>query len=491
MDAHELTVEEARVVLEEHVRKTAWLRRDLSKTLPIDSFERSGSFHLSLRSFTEKRETSPAYTPHWGGEVDGPENGRPPAMWDIPVQIPGRYINQDHSEPVPHTAEVRTCFECGGRGKVTCHGCSGSGRVRCSNCSGDGRVNRTRTKTRTNAQGQVETETEHYTETCSRCGGDGKVTCSDCGGDGVVTCGPCNGAGRLKHYQRLTVTWNTWPGNEVIEKTDLPDELIQDAEGIVVWSEEEVRLEQKMAGGGGAYRGTGRLNVEVNEAANRLIASHVFGREFKLHCQALIVRAVPVYEARYRWGKEQRRFWVFGTDRLVYAPKYPLSVHRLVAAIGLPTAAAAGVFGFLASQPGPPVSPPMPVTPVYTAPDLPSPPPIPEIPTPPPEPPAAETAKGPKPVAPKGKYVLEVRTFPAGATVTLGGKKMGQAPLFLTLPAALPGLCTNGKCKVGRCVDGKRCESVSQLRITARDGQVFGTDVTASDGDVFVHRFDK
>jgi hypothetical protein len=43
---------------------------------------------------------------------------------------------------------------------------------------------------------------------------------------------------------------------------------------------------------------------------------------------------VPVYEARYRWEKGTRRFWVFGRDERVHAPKYPLSLARVGLAAG-------------------------------------------------------------------------------------------------------------------------------------------------------------
>jgi hypothetical protein len=356
--APELTLDAAREALELHVLTTKWLRRDLAQKLPIESFERSGSFHVVFRSFTEDRSIGPAFDPFWGGVVDGPENGRPPAPWDMQVRIPGTFINQDHHEPVPHTDVVKTCHGCSGAGKVTCSNCGGDGRVRCSSCGGDGRVERTRTLTRTNSQGQTETYTESYTESCSTCWGSGQVTCSTCGGDGRVTCPTCSGATRVKHFQQLHVAWKTLVADQVIEKTDLPDDLIGGAVGIVIHAEEEDRLEPSVGGAGGPYRGGGRVNAEVNEVSNRLLQSHRFRPGTKLHRQSLVVRAVPVYEARYAWGKETRRFWVYGTDQQVHAPKYPLSIIRLGMAIGIPTAVVGGMIAFLAAQSQPPSHPP-------------------------------------------------------------------------------------------------------------------------------------
>ena len=382
--AKDLTLDAAREALELHVRTTKWLRRDLAKTLPIDSFERSGSFHVVFRSFTEARDTGPTHVPYRGGVVDGPENGRPPAPWDMRVDAPGIFINQDHYEPVPHTDSVKTCHGCGGMGNIVCGNCGGDGRVRCSSCGGDGRVSKTRTLTRTNSQGQTETYTESYTETCWKCSGDGQVTCSTCSGSGRVTCPTCDGATRLKHYQRLHVEWKTHVADDVIEKTDLPDDLVTGAVGIVVHAEEEDRLEAvnqgTSEGRGGPYRGGGgRVNAEVNQVANRLIASHRFPGGVKLHRQALVVRAVPVYEARYRWGKETRRFWIYGTDEQVYAPKYPLSIVRLGMAIGIPTAVLGGFGAMMAVGARQAQSPPPRPAVVTTAPPQPAQPTLPVL----------------------------------------------------------------------------------------------------------------
>lgn len=402
-EAPELTVEDARVALEQHVCTTTWLRRDLSRTLPIESLERSGSFHIVFKSFTEERETVPAFVPYRGEAVDGPSYGPAPEPWEMPVALPGKFIHQDHYEPVPHTDVVQTCHGCQGSGKVTCSECTGSGRTRCSRCGGDGRVDLTRTLTRTNAQGQTETYTEHYTERCDTCGGDGLVTCGTCGGSGQVTCPTCQGATRLKHYRKLHVAFRTHTAQHVIEKTDLPDHLVQGAIGILIHAEEAPRLEPRAGGGGGPYRGEGRVSPEVNEAANGLIRSHAFAGGVKLHCQALSVRAVPVYEARYRWGKEHRRFWVFGNEHQVYAPNYPLSIARLTAAIGIPTAVVCGLITLGAMQSkdarGPTRPPPRPtpalIEPVYS--------PYPTIPPPSAQPAPVSPATGNPPVIPKVK----------------------------------------------------------------------------------------
>lgn len=359
----ELTVDGAREALELHVMSTRWLRRDLAKKLPIDSFTRSGSFHIVFRSFTETRSTIPSFKPYRGEYVDGAHNGPAPAPWNIPVPLPGTFINQDHEEPVPHTDTVKTCHGCNGDGQVTCSRCGGGTRVTCPDCSGNGRVNRTRTVTRTNAQGQSETFTESYTESCGPCGGDGRITCPECSGSGRITCPTCRGATRLKHYVKLCVDWKTTVADKVIEKTDLPDRMVAGAVGIVIHAEEDDHLEPwaGAAGGGGPYRGGGgRVSAEVNAAANLLIQSHRFPEGTKLHRQSLHVRTIPVYEGRYQWGKDLRQFWVYGTDQQVYAPNYPLSILRVGLAVGIPLAALGALVAFILASASPHYAPPPP-----------------------------------------------------------------------------------------------------------------------------------
>ncbi len=486
----QLTLEGAREALELYVRATRWLRRDLAKKLDIKSFVGSGSFHVVFRSFTESRSQGPNQTPYFGGVVDGPENGATKAPWDMVVPLPGTFIDEDHIETVPHTDVVRTCHGCQGMGRVTCTNCGGDGKLRCSTCGGDGRENKTRTVTRTNAQGQTESTTEHYTETCSRCSGSGRVTCSTCGGDGQITCPTCNGARQLKHFLELRVSYRTSVYDNIIEKTDLPNDLIAGATGVVIHAEEEDRLEPATAAvQDGPYRGGGRVNAEVNEAINRLIVSHPTPRGQKLHRQSLMVRSVPVYEAHYTWGKETRRFWVYGTDLQILAPKYPISLVRVGFAVGVPTtlvgtAALVGLAG--ASEP-----PPRPLIAMTSTPPPPPspPPPIPMVTVPPPLPKMlVATAK--MPVAPKGKAVIEIRTDPPGAEVTVAGKKInGTTPMFLTVPSGTVGVCTFGKCNVGECVSGKKCEPVTAATLRSPDGKIVHVTLKPSLGQVAEFRF--
>jgi hypothetical protein len=217
--------------------------------------------------------------------------------------------------------------------------------------------------TETDAQGHTTTRTEHYTESCSSCGGGGRVTCSTCGGDGRVTCSTCDGRRQLRHFVQLNIRFWTWQNSEQLEKTALPDELVGRASGIAVLHEEDARVEPgRGVEGAGPYRGGAlRVNAEVEAAANRLIASHRVQASDRLHRQRLVVRAVPVHEARYRWGKEVRSFWVYGTDQQVHAPSFPRSPWRVGGAIAFGLSVVAVPVGAVAveSESAPPPRPAM------------------------------------------------------------------------------------------------------------------------------------
>ncbi|GFY56446.1 protein SSUH2 [Trichonephila inaurata madagascariensis] len=144
------------------------------------------SFHYQLETFGEKRETAERHEPYRGEYIDGPENGIPPAAWDIPVTIPAMFVPTIGKVEIPHTARVKECFRCVGNCRVRCESCYGRGGNTCWNCHGSGR---------------------RGTHSCSSCGGGGRQRCWNCSGSGQVKCGTCDGIGRLRHFMILIITW--------------------------------------------------------------------------------------------------------------------------------------------------------------------------------------------------------------------------------------------------------------------------------------------
>jgi hypothetical protein len=145
------------------------------------------------------------------------------------------------------------------------------------------------------------------------------------------------------------VRWRTKTSTEVVEKSVLPPSLLKAAESVRVLREEEDCLQPAGSGGDAdPYRGSGaRINDEVNASINRLLASHQVESGVRVLRQSLVVRATPIYEARYRWGATVLGFWVFGRNHEVHAPDFPRSGARIAIAIVAPIAIAAGLLALI------------------------------------------------------------------------------------------------------------------------------------------------
>ncbi len=202
---------------------------------------------------------------------------------------------------VPHTSYLQTCHRCTGLGFVMCGRCYGRGRVRCSFCHGSG--HRT-----------VHRDGQSHRECCHTCHGSGRRRCMRCGGDGRVVCPTCEGCRTLRHYILLTVSYVNNLSDYILEHTDMPDELIRNVSGQVVfqqalpfvWPISQFPVQ------------------EVNENSIRIVEHHrsAWPNAMLLH-QRQTLRSVPVTEAHYDWKDVSTRFWVYGFEHEVHAPDYP------------------------------------------------------------------------------------------------------------------------------------------------------------------------
>lgn len=260
------------------------------------------ALHYILETFTEKRSTKKKKKPYKGGSVDGPDNGHPPMPWEIDVKPKKMYADDKIKKEVPHTAKVKKCKDCKGRGWETCDECDGWGRVECDACDGSGE------RTATNEEG------EECTMPCLHCDS-GMAMCTDCGGDGRVTCDDCEGYRKLKCFIQLKVKFNNHKDEYIHETTDLPDHLITNVAGIplfeqelpVVWPIDNYPL------------------PEININSRKFVEKHYTAwPEELIRVQRQVLRGVPVTECDYSWGDDfKSRFWVYGIERQVYAPDYP------------------------------------------------------------------------------------------------------------------------------------------------------------------------
>ena len=136
----------------------------------------------------EKRRTEWVHRPYEGGALDGPNNGIAPQPWDIAVQMPQLFEEDEVEVAVPHTEYAQQCSDCFGRGRVQCKHCKGRGRDECTWCDGDG----------------------------------------------MVRCKTCKGNGNIVMYVKLTVTFTNHVDNQVIDASGMPTDMVRDASGTLM-----------------------------------------------------------------------------------------------------------------------------------------------------------------------------------------------------------------------------------------------------------------
>ena len=72
-------------------------------------------------------------------------------------------------------------------------------------------------------------------------------SCWTCHGCGQVPCEMCLSRGQLKCYIKLTISWKTHKLEHVVERTALPDDLIKQAQGVVVFQDQHIRVGQSLS----------------------------------------------------------------------------------------------------------------------------------------------------------------------------------------------------------------------------------------------------
>ncbi|XP_046577132.1 protein SSUH2 homolog isoform X1 [Haliotis rubra] len=273
-----------------------------AKEMKITNIAPGHALHYTLETYTEFRSTGYVSEPYRGGFVDGPENGPPPPPWAIPCNADSLFLDQQKLIEVPHTATVRPCHACDARGYNRCHRCHGWGNVRCHTCGGDGvRM------VHVHEQGM-------QPQPCFACGGDGRRRCMTCGGDGRITCRTCDGFRNLKCYVQLKVTFKNNKDDYILERTDMPDELVKDVSGTAIFEQTLMPV----------WPITSYFVREINENSIRLVNQHKGGFPgARQLMQRQVLRGVPVTEVHYSWKDVTTRFWVYGNERKVYSPDYP------------------------------------------------------------------------------------------------------------------------------------------------------------------------
>ncbi|XP_032795927.2 protein SSUH2 homolog isoform X5 [Daphnia magna] len=277
--------------------------RSAARHMSIGKILSSSAFHYEIQTFTEKRETSWAFMPHGGGEVDGPRCGPAPRPWDIPADPTDLFRSEMKVLQVPHTASVKTCHRCRGAGSLLCQECHGKGWTRCLSCHGDG----------------WGSDSAGNKERCFFCQssthGRGRQDCLKCNAKGRVACPPCDSYGQIRCYISLTITWKANTSEHIVAKcSSLPEDLIRQVSGQVVYEEEGPRIPPL----------NHFADPTINLASTQLVLNH--NRQWpdqRILAQRQQVRMVPVTEVHYTWKRRTGKFYLYGYEHKVYAPDYP------------------------------------------------------------------------------------------------------------------------------------------------------------------------
>lgn len=299
-----LTEEQARTALLSHLTANhCCYGKAAAKNMEIKQMEFTPAFHYELQTFSEKRETAWTYSPIRSGFLDGGYGGIPPLPWEIEEYPTQAFKDEVRLVPVPNTASIKSCHRCRGTGGVTCRDCSGKGWSRCLNCHGDGWI----------ADGSGHRERCFYCQHSKH--GHGQQDCSKCSTKGKVNCTTCDGQGQIRCYIQLSITWKVHTAEHIVEKLDLPHDLIRDVSGQVAFEEESPKIRPLSAT---------IPNKDIQQASNNLVSSH--GNDYSDHRivrQRHQVRVVPVTQVQYEWKNKQHSYFVYGYENRVHLVKYP------------------------------------------------------------------------------------------------------------------------------------------------------------------------
>ncbi|XP_077994013.1 protein SSUH2 homolog [Glandiceps talaboti] len=297
-----ITEDDARDLLLEHVHEIRCYGASAARDMIIHDVQTSCAICYELETFTESRRIVHTFLPYKGSIVDSGKKDVTQSPWEIICQ-PDREFYTHHVEiEMDNTSTVKDCHICVARGFLRCVNCNGKGVHRCIDCLGTGYA----VKSSSKAYGNL--------LSCNSCDGVGHTSCHDCNGSGCSLCDTCEGYTQLRFFKKLVVSFINHTSSFIIDETDIPCELLGVSNGTVI-------LEQT---GPYVFPLSDNPSSEVNINSENLIERHkrAWSRERRLK-QRHRLREVPVTCIHYTWHKTSGKFWVYGEEAIVYAPKYP------------------------------------------------------------------------------------------------------------------------------------------------------------------------
>jgi hypothetical protein len=308
--------EEARDLVNRWAATGFYRLRNMGDKIFVDEIVRGWAYTARLQTHYEQRRVTRAQEPYHGGPVD--EHGRAPGKWDVAIARPRDFQERTETVTVPHTERVEVCATCGGQGQMVCPLCGGSGQTACPLCGGTGVRLLQVMDTDRGPHGEMISMPRTVQQHCV-CRG-GRIRCPGCGGSGRQTCGDCRGSGQVKTFDRLVVRFLQSRHGELIDVTPVPDNWFGHLSGEMMAEERGPRIES-----------FNPVNDDIDERARKLLErSHdVDEARTRILLQHLRIERIPLHEVRYRYAGVERKLWICGNEKDIYAPEAPWNRSRL------------------------------------------------------------------------------------------------------------------------------------------------------------------
>lgn len=126
-------------------------------------------------------------------------------------------------------------------------------------------------------------------------------------------CKLCSGSGQLIQYLELSVIFHNETKSRVIDDTNLSEEKIKQAEGIILLNVEDSKL-QKFAWSN---------HIIINNTANEMIDSidrDLYTSKCRLLAQKIIIRMIPVIHIKTKYPYD---IYCYGSNKEIFSPNYP------------------------------------------------------------------------------------------------------------------------------------------------------------------------
>ncbi|XP_069824017.1 uncharacterized protein [Dendropsophus ebraccatus] len=286
---------DARKALMDYANNKCCYRSTPAEEMDFNELRPFNTYRYRLETFTESRTCKWVTKPYTGQAIDSLISGIPPQPWDIPIQIPAMFKDEEKKMPIPHTSSLKACPQCLGICRTVCKKCHGTGRVRCWVCNGTGR---------------------QFSDSCHHCGGQGTESCKTCNSTRYERCVGCSGRGQILNYIELTVIWK----NNIYEfvadhNSEFPTELFKKVNGEKIFMDEQLLLLPLVNFPAQA----------INQASQNALQQHhaQFSSTTRMLRQRHCIEWLPLTKVEYIWRGNRYDYFVYGRENEVYTDNYP------------------------------------------------------------------------------------------------------------------------------------------------------------------------